>query len=62
MVFEGQRRDRGAKRSVRAKMVQHGAMTDMDAIKDADRQQKIDVGLIIVEAADDLHRLNGGAA
>lgn len=61
-MLEGQRRDGGAGRFVRAQPIQNEAMADVHAIKDADRQEKIGVGAIIVEAADDLHRQVGGLA
>src|SRR5271166_223974 len=55
MVFESECGCDDARRAVGAQTFEHGAMTDVDAVKHTDRQEQAGVGMICVETAYDLH-------
>ena len=56
MVFERQGAGQHARLTSAAQTLEHRAMANVHAVKDADRQEKIGVCVISVEITDDLHR------
>ncbi len=55
MMLERHRAGEQAGRAFGAQAFQHRAVAHMDAVENADRQEKIGIGVIRVEIPDDLH-------
>ncbi len=55
MTLESEDADEAACLAQRLQARQHGPVTDVDAVEDADAQQEIGAGFIAVDGADDAH-------